>query len=48
MRGVSFLMVVADLKLYLRGWGNCFGWCQTPRVLGDLDQWVRRRLRCYR
>jgi len=47
-RGVSFLMVVADLTLYLRGWGNYFGWCETPSVLRELDGWVRRRLRCYR
>ncbi|HET7442466.1 MAG TPA: group II intron reverse transcriptase/maturase [Terriglobales bacterium] len=46
-RGVSFPTVVADLKLYLTGWGNYFGWCETPSVLRDLDGWVRRRLRCY-
>jgi RNA-directed DNA polymerase len=46
--GVSFLMMVADLKLYLTGWGNYFGWCETRWVLRDLDGWVRRRLRCYR
>jgi RNA-directed DNA polymerase len=47
-RGVSFPTVLADLKPYLRGWGNYFGWCETPWVLADLDKWVRRRLRCYR
>ncbi|SRR6266446_4259400 len=47
-RGVSFLRVVADLKLYLRGWSNYFGWCETPSVLRELNGWVRRRLRCYR
>jgi len=41
-------MVVSELKPYLRGWGNYFGWCETPRLLSDLDKWVRRRLRCYR
>jgi RNA-directed DNA polymerase len=46
-RGVSFPTVVADLKLYLTGWRNYFGWCETPSVLRDLDGWVRRRLRCY-
>jgi len=46
-RGVSFPTIVADLKLYLTGWGNYFGWCETPSVLRDLDGWVRRRLRCY-
>ena len=47
-RGMSFPTVVEDLKPYLRGWGNYFGWCQTPQVLRALDKWVRRRLRCYR
>jgi RNA-directed DNA polymerase len=47
-RGVSFPKVIADLKPYLRGWGNYFGWCQIPEVLKDLDKWLRRRLRCYR
>ncbi len=47
-RGVSFSTVMADLRPYLRGWGNYFGWCQTPWVLEDLDKWLRRRLRCYR
>src|SRR5206468_2465246 len=47
-RSVSFVTVLTDLKPYLRGWGNYFGWCETPWVLADLDKWVRRRLRCYR
>jgi len=47
-RGVSFPRLVAELKPYLRGWGNYFGWCQTPRELEKLDKWLRRRLRCYR
>ena len=47
-RGVSFLTIVAELKPYLRGWGNYFGWCEIPGMLSDLDKWVRRRLRCYR
>jgi RNA-directed DNA polymerase len=46
-RGVSFGMVLADLTLYLRGWGSYYGWCETPSVLSELDGWVRRRLRCY-
>jgi RNA-directed DNA polymerase len=47
-RGVSFPTVVEDLKPYLRGWGNYFGWCETPGVLSELDKWIRQRLRCYR
>jgi RNA-directed DNA polymerase len=46
-RGVSLDRVVADLRPYLRGWREYFGWCETPWVLSDLDKWVRHRLRCY-
>jgi RNA-directed DNA polymerase len=46
-RGVSLDRVVADLWPYIRGWGEYFGWCETPWMLSDLDKWVRHRLRCY-
>jgi RNA-directed DNA polymerase len=46
-RGVSLDRVVADLRPFLRGWGEYFGWCETPWMLRDLDKWVRHRLRCY-
>jgi RNA-directed DNA polymerase len=46
-RGVSLDRVVADLRPYLRGWAAYFGWCETPRMLDQLEKWVRRRLRCY-
>ncbi len=45
-RGVSLERMVGNLSGYLRGWRECFGHCQTPSVLGDLDRWIRRRLRC--
>ena len=33
---------------YLIGWGgDNFGFCQTPRVLTNLEGWIRRRLRSY-
>ncbi len=44
-RGVSIEVMAKDLARYLRGWVGYFGRCQTPSVLRDLDQWVRRRLR---
>lgn len=34
------------LAPYLRGWGGSFRYCETPSVLGELDSWVSRRLRC--
>jgi len=46
-RGVSIDRVVQDLRPYLRGWTEYFGWCETPWKLSDLDKWVRHRLRCY-
>jgi len=46
-RGVSVDRVVQDLRPYVRGWGEYFGWCETPWKLSDLDKWVRHRLRCY-
>ncbi|HWL18665.1 MAG TPA: group II intron maturase-specific domain-containing protein, partial [Bradyrhizobium sp.] len=32
-------------KTYLIGWRGYFGFCETPSVLRELDQWTRRRLR---
>jgi RNA-directed DNA polymerase len=44
-RGVSLARIVGELSTYLRGWRSYFGFCQTPTVLRDLEQWLRRRLR---
>jgi RNA-directed DNA polymerase len=44
-RGKSIEQIVKELASYLRGWKSYFGFCQTPSVLGRLDQWIRRRLR---
>jgi RNA-directed DNA polymerase len=46
-RGKSLPQVVEELKPYLTGWRNYFGFCQTPRVLTNLEAWIRRRLRMY-
>ncbi|WP_241991415.1 group II intron maturase-specific domain-containing protein [Paraburkholderia sp. RAU2J] len=35
------------LKRYLTGWRGYFGFCETPSVLQRLDEWVRRRTRCF-
>jgi RNA-directed DNA polymerase len=45
-RGVSLERMVADLTIYVRGWGGYFAFCQTPSILENLDKWTRRRLRC--
>ena len=46
-KGVSLPKLVAELAPYLIGWRGYFGFCQTPRVLSNLDAWIRRRLRSY-
>lgn len=46
-RGLSLQQIVDDLAPYLIGWRGYFGFCQTPRVLTNLEAWIRRRLRMY-
>ena len=46
-RGVSLPELTEPLGRYLLGWRGYFGFCQTPRVLSNLDAWIRRRLRMY-
>src|SRR5436305_13729286 len=46
-RGISLTRLVEDLTPYLLGWRGYFGFCQTPRVLTNLEAWLRRRLRSY-
>jgi hypothetical protein len=38
---------IKELKPYIVGWRGYFGFCQTPRVLTNLEAWIRRRLRLY-
>jgi RNA-directed DNA polymerase len=44
-RGKSLAQIVEELSVYLVGWRGYFGFCETPSVLRELDQWTRRRLR---
>jgi group II intron reverse transcriptase/maturase len=37
--------IVQDLSEYLIGWKGYFRLAQTPRVMNDLDEWIRHRLR---
>jgi RNA-directed DNA polymerase len=46
-RGISLQMMIKELKPYLIGWSGYFSFCQTPRVLTNLEAWIRRRLRMY-
>jgi len=44
-RGISLEEMVGELARYLRGWKAYFSYCQTPSLLEELDEWIRRRLR---
>ena len=46
-RGISLPQMVDNLAPYLLGWRGYFGFCQIPRVLTNLEAWIRRRLRSY-
>jgi hypothetical protein len=43
--GRSIKRVADELRSYLVGWKEYFRLAQTPGVFGDLDKWIRHRLR---
>jgi len=43
--GRSVAAVCEDLGVYLAGWKGYFRIAETPRVLADIDKWIRHRLR---
>ena len=46
-RGFGLQQLIKELKPYIVGWRGYFGFCQTPRILTNLEAWIRRRLRSY-
>src|SRR6516164_10908719 len=42
-RGLNLERIIKDLASYLIGWRGYFAFCQTPRVLTNLEAWIRRR-----
>jgi hypothetical protein len=44
-RGRSLQQIAADLKAYVPGWKAYFRLAQTPKVMRELDEWLRHRLR---
>jgi RNA-directed DNA polymerase len=46
-RGISTFCMLRELRRYVVGWLNYFGLSQAYRVIPELDQWVRRRVRMY-
>jgi len=46
-RGVRVQDVIVELRRYVIGWLGYFGISHTYRVLLELEEWVRRRVRLY-
>lgn len=47
-RGVSLAQVIVDLNRFLIGWINYYRYAAFRFELQCLDEWIRRKLRCYR
>lgn len=47
-RGVSLAQVIVELNLFLIGWLNYYRYAACRFELQCLDEWTRRKLRCYR
>ncbi len=47
-RGVELAKVIRELNTALIGWVAYFRYAACKSHLGDLDQWIRRKLRCFR
>jgi RNA-directed DNA polymerase len=47
-RGVSFAQVIVQLNLFLVGWLTYYRLAAFRGELQRMDEWMRRKLRCYR
>lgn len=47
-RGDSFVKVIVSLNLFLVGWLHYYRYAACRFELQCLDEWIRRKLRCYR
>ena len=47
-KGRSLEQIAEDLRDYVPGWKAYFRLAQTPRVMRELDEWLRHRLRAVR
>ncbi len=45
-RGISLARMIREVRPYLVGGRNYFGFCEVRSLLKELDSWIRRRLRC--
>ena len=44
-RGISPERMVSELRTYIRGWFGYFGISDSKKVMEELDQWIRHRVR---
>ncbi len=47
-RGRSYTQIISELTSVLRGWLQYFQYARCQKLLRTLDEWIRRKLRCYR
>ena len=47
-RGRKLSQVIEELNRYLRGWQQYFRLAHAKSFMQRMDEWIRRRLRCYR
>ncbi len=47
-RGVSFAQVIVELNRFTTGWINYYRYAACRFELQCMDEWIRRKLRCYR
>jgi len=47
-RGRSLELIVLELNRLIRGWVHYFRYAQAKQMMHRLDEWLRRKLRCYR
>ena len=45
-RGRGLAHAIEDLNVVLRGWAAYFKLTETKQALGEIDGWIRRKLRC--
>jgi RNA-directed DNA polymerase len=45
-KGQSMKQTIEELARSIPGWVAYFDFCETPSVLGNLDSWISRRIRC--
>ena len=47
-RGVKLETVILELNSLIPGWARYFKLASCKRALERLDEWIRRKVRCYR